>query len=71
MVTVMSQKIIFMILKNNLGGSGTSAQIKSELSREYPDISLNTVNHKLTRLRKWGSLGYNTHKKLWKVTGDY
>ncbi len=70
MVTV-SQKIIYGILKNNLGGCGTSAQIKSELIKHHPDVSLNTVNHKLTRLRKWSSIGYSTHEKLWKVTGDY
>lgn len=67
----MSQKIIYNILKNDLGGSGTSANIIKILQVKHPDVSSRTVNDKLTRLRKWGSVGYTTHTKTWTVTGDY
>jgi len=68
---IMSQRIIYEILKNDLNGSGTGAQIKKILKDKYPDISGNTVNDKLTRLRKWGCIGYITHRKTWFITGEF
>lgn len=67
----MSQKVIYDILKNDLNGAGTSASILKILKEKHPEVSSRTVIDKLTRLRKWGAVGYTTHTKTWSITGDY
>jgi hypothetical protein len=67
----MSQKVIYEVLKNDLNGSGTGAQIKQILREKHPEVSLGTLNDKLTRLRKWGCVGYITHRKTWFISGEF
>lgn len=66
----MSQRVIYNILKNDLGGSGTAAQIKKIVAERHPEVSLLTVSDKISRLRKWGCVGY-LGKNRWYISGEY
>ena len=66
----MSQRVIYNILKNDLGGSGTAREIKKILEEKHPEVSLLTVNDKISRLRRWGCIGYQG-KNRWYISGEY
>lgn len=69
----MSQKIIYNILKDDLGGSGERKDIINIVRQKYNLLGMSdqSITNKLTRLRKWGCVGYITHEKLWFIKGEF